>query len=165
MPVNLGVSIALAEERLHAVLEPGAPSPRARLDLVRAITSAGLACQVLVAPVLPMITDSDDDLDAILGQIAGAGATSATVLALHLRPGSREWFLRHLGEHRPELVTAYAELYHGGSYVLPSYAKDLARRARVQLRRHGLDRPAWLRAVPRVMAAEAPAVAELPTLF
>ena len=112
-----------------------------------------------------MITDSDDDLDAILGEIAAAGATSATVLALHLRPGSREWFLRHLAAHRPELVAAYAELYRGGSYVLQSYAKDLARRARVHLRRHGLNRPAWLRAVPRAEVAEARAVDEPPTLF
>ena len=166
VPVNLGVSIALADERLQALLEPGAPTAKARLDLVRAITSAGLPCQVLVAPVLPMITDSDDELDAILADIAAAGATSATVMALHLRPGSREWFLRHLGEHRPELVTAYAELYRGGSYVLRSYADDLARRAKVIIRRHGLDRPAWLRAVPAAArVAAAPAVDEPPTLF
>ena len=167
VPVNLGVSIALADEDLHAVLEPGAPSPRARLDLVRAIADAGLPCQVLVAPVLPMITDSDEHLDDILGRIAAAGATSATVLALHLRPGSREWFLRHLGERRPELVQPYAELYRGGSYVVRSYATDLGRRAGRLLRRHGLDRPPWLRAVPAraaVRAAE-PAPDEPPTLF
>src|SRR5215210_504017 len=46
VPVNLGVSIALADEELHPVLEPGAPSPRARLDLVRSIADAGLPCQV-----------------------------------------------------------------------------------------------------------------------
>lgn len=166
VPVNLGVSIALADEELHALLEPGAPSIRARLDLVRAIADAGLTCQVLVAPVLPMITDSDEQLDDILGRIAAAGATSTTVLALHLRPGAREWFLQHLGERRPELVAPYAELYRGGSYVLKSYAEDLKRRAGRLIRRHGLDRPAWLRAVPapRTVAA-APVADEPPTLF
>ena len=166
VPVNLGVSIALADEELHAVLEPGAPSPRARLDLVRAIADAGLPCQVLVAPVLPMITDSDEHLDDILGQIAAAGATSATVLALHLRPGAREWFLRDLGERRPELVQPYAELYRGGSYVVRSYAEDLKRRAGRLIRRHGLDRPPWLRAVPRSpTVAAVPTRDEPPTLF
>ena len=166
VPVNLGVSIALADEEIHAVLEPGAPSPRARLGLVRAIAEAGLPCQVLVAPVLPMITDSDEHLDDILGQIAAAGATSATVMALHLRPGSREWFLRHLGERRPDLVDAYAELYRGGSYVVRSYASDLQRRAGVLLCRHGLDRKPWLRGqvAPPVVVAK-PAVDEPPTLF
>jgi DNA repair photolyase len=166
VPVNLGVSIALADEELHAVLEPGAPSPRARLDLVRSIADAGLPCQVLVAPVLPMITDTDEHLDDILGRIAAAGATSATVLALHLRPGAREWFLRWLGERRPDLVAPYAELYRGGSYVLRSYAADLQRRAGRLLRRHGLDRPPWLRALPAPVAVAAgPAVGEPPTLF
>jgi DNA repair photolyase len=166
VPVNLGVSIALADEELHAALEPGAPSPRARLDLVRSIADAGLPCQVLVAPVLPMITDSDEHLDQILGQIAAAGATSATVLALHLRPGAREWFLRWLAEQRPDLVAPYTELYGGGSYVLRSYAADLKRRAAQLLHRHGLDRPAWLRAVPApTPVATGPAADQPPTLF
>ena len=101
VPVSMGVSLALLDERLHPALEPGTPTPRARLDLVRAISEAGLPCQVLVAPVLPMITDSDQDLDQLLGQVAAAGASGATIFALHLRPGAREWFLRYLGEHHP----------------------------------------------------------------
>ena len=54
-----------------------------------------------MAPVLPLITDSDEHLDAVLGQVAEAGATSATVFALHLRPGAREWFLRWLASIDP----------------------------------------------------------------
>jgi len=51
VPVSMGVSLALLDETLHPALEPGTPTPRARLDLVRAISEAGLPCQVLVAPV------------------------------------------------------------------------------------------------------------------
>ena len=88
-----------------------------------------------------MITDSDDELDRILAQIADAGATRATVFALHLRPGAREWFLRYLATHYAELVEPYMELYRGGAYVSRSYSSDLARRGpRRCLRRHdGLD--------------------------
>jgi DNA repair photolyase len=163
--VSMGVSIALANEDLHSALEPGTPTPRARLELVQAITDAGLPCQVLVAPVLPMITDSDDDLDRILGEVAAAGATSATVFALHLRPGAREWFLRYLAEHHPDLVDAYAELYHGGSYVLRSYAADLARRSAVHLRRHRLDGSQVLRGPPAASAAPATPTSGAATLF
>jgi DNA repair photolyase len=138
VPVSLAVSLALLDEPLHAALEPGTPGPRARLDLVRAITGAGLPCAVLVAPVLPLLTDADDDLDAVLAEVAAAGATSASVMALHLRPGAREWFLRWLGERHPELVEPYGQLYRGGSYVVRSYAADLSRRAAALLRRHGL---------------------------
>jgi DNA repair photolyase len=139
VPVSMGVSIALSDETIHAPLEPGTPMPRARLELVRAIVKAGLPCQVMVAPILPMITDSDEQIDALLAQVADAGATGATVFALHLRPGAREWFLRYLGKHHPRLVGAYAELYRNGSYVNRSYAADLARRSSVLLRKHGLD--------------------------
>ncbi len=145
-PVMLGVSLALLDETVQETLEPGTPSPRARLELVRAIRAAGLPCQVLIAPVLPMLTDGDEDLDRVITAVAEAGATSASVMALHLRPGSREWYLRWLGEHRPDLVGAYTELYRGGSYVLRSYASDLAERTRPLLRRHGLHHPsAWRR--------------------
>ena len=138
VPVSLAVSLALLDEPLHAALEPGTPGPRARLDLVRAITGAGLPCAVLVAPVLPLLTDGDGDLHAVLAEVAAAGATSASVIALHLRPGAREWFLRWLGERHPDLVEPYGQLYRGTSYVVRSYAADLSRRAAVLLRRHGL---------------------------
>ena len=138
--VSMGVSIALTDETIHAALEPGTPTPRARLELVRAIVQAGLPCQVMVAPILPMITDSDEQIDDLLGQVAATGATGATVFALHLRPGAREWFLQYLETHHPKLVRPYTELYRNGSYVRRSYAADLARRSSVLLRKHGLDR-------------------------
>lgn len=101
VPVGLGVSVAIGDPALHASLEPGTPSPSARLDVVRAITDAGLRCGVMVAPVLPWLTDSTDDLDALLGCIAAAGASGATVLPLHLRPGAREWYLGWVRRERP----------------------------------------------------------------
>ena len=119
-------------------LEPGAPSPEARLQLVRRITDAGLPCGVMVAPVLPMLTDSVDALDALLARIAAAGATGATVLALHLRPGAREWFQAWLAREHPALVEPYARLYRRGSYVDPAYRRALAERVAPLLRRHGL---------------------------
>jgi DNA repair photolyase len=167
VPVSMGVSIALTDESIHTALEPGTPTPRARLELVRAIVDAGLPCQVLVAPILPMITDSDEQLDHLLGEIAAAGASGATVFALHLRPGAREWFLRYLGLHHPQLVTAYAELYRKGSYVTKAYAGDLARRSSVLLRKHGLDRKAGMLRVPDTREAAVPQHLALtePSLF
>jgi DNA repair photolyase len=138
VPVGLGVSIALLDRPLQARLEPGTPSPAARLDLVRRITDAGLPCGVMVAPVLPLLTDGADALDALLGRIAAAGATGASVLALHLRPGTREWFLAWLEREHPALVEPYARLYRRGSYVDPEYRRALAARVAPLLRRHGL---------------------------
>jgi DNA repair photolyase len=138
VPVGLGVSIALLDRELQARLEPGTPTPAARLELVRRITDAGLPCGVMVAPVLPLLTDSADALDSLLARIAAAGATSASVLALHLRPGTREWFLAWLEREHPELVEPYARLYRRGAYVDPDYRRALADRVAPLLRRHGL---------------------------
>lgn len=138
VPVGIGVSLALVDPELHRRLEPGTPTPRARLDLVRALRDAGLPCGVFVAPVLPHLTDSVAALDELLGEIAAAGATGVSVVALHLRPGTREWFLAWLAREHPELVDTYANLYRTGAYVDPSYRRLLAQRWAPLVRRHGL---------------------------
>jgi DNA repair photolyase len=145
VPVGLGVSIALLDRELQRDLEPGTASPQARLELVRKITDAGLPCGVFVAPVLPGLTDTTEQLDALFAEIAATGATGATVLALHLRPGTREWFARWLGGTHPSLVPLYRRLYSRGSYADSGYRRRLAARVGPLLRRHGLagrDEPA-----------------------
>src|SRR3954451_16309866 len=126
VPLGLGGSMAIWDEGLHAALEPGARSPRARLQLVRALTDAGLPCGVFLAPVLPGLTDDEESLDAALAAVAAAGATGVTVLALHLRPGAREWFLGWLARAHPELLPRYRELYRRGAYVPAEYRSWLA---------------------------------------
>src|SRR3954449_4723303 len=111
VPVGLGVSMAIWDDDLHHALERGVPTPRARLDLVRAVTDAGLPCGVFLAPVLPGLTDGVAELDAAIGAIAAAGATGVTVIPLHLRPGAREWFMAWLSGAHPELVSRYEQLY------------------------------------------------------
>jgi DNA repair photolyase len=139
VPVGLGVSMAIWDDELHHALEPGVPTPRARLDLVRAITDAGLPCGVFLAPVLPGLTDGEDHLDAALGAVAAAGATGVTVIPLHLRPGAREWFMAWLARAHPELVPRYEQLYARRAYVPAEYRTFLARRVAPLLAAHGLD--------------------------
>ena len=138
--VGLGVSIALLDRELQRDLEPGTPSPQARLELVRRIRDAGLRCGVMIAPVVPGLTDSTEQLDELLAEVADAGATSATVLALHLGQGTREWFARWLGQHRPDLVPRYREIYGKGRYAGGRYRRQLSARVAPLLRRHGFAR-------------------------
>ncbi len=139
VPVHLAVSLALLDGDLQRRLEPGTPTPRARLDLIRKAAAAGLPCSVMVAPVLPYLTDSPDALDPLFSQLADAGATRVTVLPLHLRPGAREWFAAWLKREYPELVPRYRRLYAKGSYVDRGYRERLATVVAPLLRRHGLD--------------------------
>jgi DNA repair photolyase len=140
VPLGLGVSMAIWDDELHEALEPGVPTPRARLDLVRALTDAGLPCGVFLAPVLPGLTDDEASLDAALGAIAAAGATGVTVIPLHLRPGAREWFMAWLRADHPELVPRYERMYARRAYVSAEYRTWLAQRVAPLLARHGLDR-------------------------
>ena len=159
----MAVSLAVGDPELHKDVEPGTPSPQARLGLIAAIRDAGLDCHVMVAPVLPMLTDSVEHLDDLLGQIAAAGATGVTVFGLHLRGSTRGWFMSWLARSHPELVGEYRELYRRGAYLPPDYRDMLRDRVTPLVAKHGLapDRRSF-------RTAEAPAAVPAdpqPTLF
>jgi DNA repair photolyase len=137
--VGMGVSIALLDRELQRSLEPGTPSPQARLELVRRIREAGLPCSVLVAPVLPFLTDSVERLDQLFASLAAVGPTGVTVIPLHLRPGTREWFASWLRREHPSLVPEYRRIYGKGSYADRGYRRVLASRVAPLLRRYGLS--------------------------
>lgn len=139
VPVGIGVSLAVHDDDLQGSLEPGTPSVAARLELIRAVRARGLPCGVFLAPVLPALTDSLAHLDRALASLADAGATGVTVVPLHLRPGTREWFLRWLEQERPELLPRYRVMYGRGAYVSAEYRRWLRRRVRPLLARYGLD--------------------------
>ena len=130
VPVGIGVSLALLDPELQATLEPGTPTPRARLELVRRIREAGLPCGVFVAPILPHLTDSSEQLGDQLRQLADVGATGVTGIPLHLRPGAREWFFGWLARTRPALVSRYEQLYARGANLPKEYRAELADRVR-----------------------------------
>ncbi|MFG3699491.1 Rv2578c family radical SAM protein [Micromonospora sp. NPDC047620] len=138
--VGVSFSVGFVDERLWRAVEPGTPSPRRRLDAVRALTDAGFDVGVLMAPILPGLSDDDASIDATVAAIAAAGATSVTPLALHLRSGAREWYARWLGREFPHLVPRYRELYRSGAYAPQSYQRELTARVRIASRRHGLHR-------------------------
>jgi DNA repair photolyase len=162
--VSVAVSLAVGDPELHKDVEPGTPAPQARLGLISAVREAGLDCHVMVAPVLPHLTDSAAHLDALLRQIAEAGATGVTVFGLHLRGSTRGWFMAWLARSHPELVSVYRELYGRGAYLPSDYKKLLHDRATPLIAKHGLapDRRSF-----RSVAAPAVANTEVlqPTLF
>ncbi|WP_006246678.1 Rv2578c family radical SAM protein [Mycolicibacterium tusciae] len=162
--VSVAVSLAVGDPELHRDVEPGTPTPQARLGLISAVRDAGLDCHVMVAPVLPHLTDSAAQLDALLSQIAAAGATGVTAFGLHLRGSTRGWFMAWLSRSHPELVGVYRELYRRGAYLPSDYKKMLHDRVTPLIARHGLAphrRPFRAAAAPAADCAET----LQPTLF
>jgi DNA repair photolyase len=134
--VRLAVSVGFLDRALWRSVEPGTPSPERRLGVVRALTAAGFRVGVLMAPILPGLTDDEDSVDATVAAIGAAGAASLTPLPLHLRPGAREWYGAWLARERPELVPRYQTLYSRGNYAPAAYQRELTARVRAAARRH-----------------------------
>jgi DNA repair photolyase len=114
--VSLALSIGTLDREVWRLSEPGTPPPDKRLEAVARLNEAGVRCGVLVAPVLPGLSDSDEQVRAVTEACLQAGAVSVTPVALHLRPGVREHYLQWLNEVRPDLMALHAERFKRGSY-------------------------------------------------
>ncbi|KAA0926520.1 Rv2578c family radical SAM protein [Rhodococcus sp. ANT_H53B] len=145
--VHVSISLAIHDADLQKQLEPGTPSPRARLDLVRAVRDAGLECGVLVAPVIPFLTDGAKQLDGLIGALAEAGATTVTALPMHLRSSTKDWYMSWLVKEHPALVRRYRQLYGHGAYVTPEYKQWLRGRIDPLLDKYGFA-PEQTRSLP-----------------
>ncbi|MFF3171851.1 Rv2578c family radical SAM protein [Streptomyces sp. NPDC057900] len=148
--VGVSVSVGFVDPELWRTVEPGTPSPERRLDVVRALSGHGIGCGVLMAPVIPFLGDRPEQLRATVRAIAAAGATSVTPLVLHLRPGSREWFMEWLGRHHPGLVGRYERLYADGAYAPTWYQRRITRRVHELATEYGIgpSRRGTSRALP-----------------
>ena len=136
--VSTAVSVGFIDPMLWREVEPGTPSPRARLGVCRTLNSAGIRCDVLMAPILPGLSDSPDQLARTVTAIAAAGAHSVTPIVLHLRPGAREWFMGWLEATHPALVPRYRALYRTSSYAAKSYQDDVCGQVRELARVAGI---------------------------
>jgi len=138
--VGLNVSAAFVDTSLWRAIEPGTPAPERRIEACATLNDNGLRCGVLMGPVVPYLSDSLAQLDAAVRQIAAAGAAHVTPIVLHLRPGTREWFLGWLRTAHPELVGKYAELYDRGSYAPRDYQARITAQVRELAEKHGVGR-------------------------
>ena len=91
---------------------PARRRPGAALEALARLTEAGLPCGVLVAPILPGLSDGLEQLAQVVRACVEAGAVSISPIGLHLRPGVRELFMPWLEGVRPDLVERYERLYH-----------------------------------------------------
>jgi DNA repair photolyase len=120
--VRVNLSIGTLDDDVWRRSEPGTPRPRARVDAVRRLNEAGVSCGVLVAPVLPGLSDREDQLRAVVEACTEAGAVSISAVALHLRPGVREHYLAWLRGIDPGLASS-TEARYPGAY-LPKAQQD-----------------------------------------
>ncbi|MBG0816552.1 radical SAM protein [Planomonospora sp. ID82291] len=135
---SVAVSVAFVDDQVRRAVEPGAPSAQKRLELVAGLAERGVVCGVAMAPVLPLLTDSPDQLAATVRRVAAAGAVSLEPQVLRLPPGAREWYLSWLAGRHPGLVDRYAELYGGGPEAEAGYTARVIGQVEALAARYGL---------------------------
>ena len=91
-----------------------------------------------MGPIVPFLSDSPEQLDAAVRRIADSGAVHVTPIVLHLRPGTREWYLQWLNDDHPELVRRYLRLYGRGAYAPKAYQSEISGQVRELAQRYGV---------------------------
>ncbi|HEX8804954.1 MAG TPA: radical SAM protein [Acidimicrobiales bacterium] len=135
--VRVNLSIGTLDEAVWRATEPGTPHPLRRVRAVEQLNAAGVPCGVLVAPVLPELSDAPEQLEAVVRACVEAGARSVSTDLLHLRPGVKDVFLARLGETHPHLVAAYRRRYRDRAYAPRADQQALDALVRDLVRRHG----------------------------
>jgi DNA repair photolyase len=129
------LSIGTLDEEVWRRSEPGTPHPKARMAAVKQLVKAGVPCGILMAPILPGISDRPEQLQAVVRAAADAGASHLTPITLHLRRGVKEEFMPWLEEAYPELVPDYRRLYRGAN-APKAVGAAIGERVRAAKRRH-----------------------------
>jgi DNA repair photolyase len=135
--VSVSVSIISLRADLIRRLEPKTPLPHARLRGLRLLTEAGDDAGLIIAPVIPGLTDGWRALDALLAAGKAAGARFAVAHPLRLGPVARAGFLPVLEREFPALAARYRRRYGGRHSAGEDYARALERRVEALCRRHG----------------------------
>ena len=114
--VSVSFSIGTLDRSVWSLTEPGTPPPDRRVEALRRLSALGIPCGVLVAPVLPGLSDSEPQLHEVVEACAEAGARSITGVALHLRGPLRAHYFDWLEGARPDLVRLHRQRFGRGAY-------------------------------------------------
>jgi DNA repair photolyase len=128
--VSVNLSVPTLDEKAWRLTEPHTPSPSARLDAVAELRRRGIDSGILIAPLMPGINDSPEQVEPIVARAKEADATFLGGVALHLRGEVKDVFFGWLRAKRPDLVPEYERLYAKRAYMRPEDRKKTTRALR-----------------------------------
>jgi DNA repair photolyase len=138
--LSINITITTLKVDLARILEPRAPRPDLRLEAVQKLNQAGVAAGVICAPVLPGITDSPRDLEALVRATAQAGGKYVSANSLFLKPCSAAVFLPFLEKEFPQLVESYQKRFKDRAFLPESYRKPLSQLMKRLREKYGIPR-------------------------
>jgi DNA repair photolyase len=116
--VHCFVSVTSLDNQLSSRLEPRASAPHRRIAAIRALTEAGIPCGVMVAPIIPMITDKDMEEILALARAAGARAAGYVLIRLphEVKDLFREWLEVHYPQRAAHVMSLINQMRGGRDY-------------------------------------------------
>ena len=135
---SVSFSVTTMDPDLWRELEPGTPPPWKRLQVMERLVQAGVRAGVLLAPIVPGITDTQEGLAEVVEAAAAHGAHFLHPNVLHLQPGTREHFMDYLAQKHPRLHSAYQRLYVE-SYAPTTLRRDVEERVTDLMDHYGLQ--------------------------
>lgn len=146
---RVAVSVTSLDRKLSRAMEPRAATPGLRLDTIRQLSEAGIPTSVMVAPVIPALTDHE--MERILDAAKANGALDAGYILLRLPHEVsalfKEWLLRHYPDRYTHVLSLMRSMRGGKDYQAQwgtrmrgsgPYAWQLSRRFDIASRRVGL---------------------------
>ncbi len=148
----VNISVTSLKPELTAILEPRTSRPELRLKAIQTLAAAGVPVNVMVAPIIPGLTD--EEIPAILNAVAAAGARTAAFTIVRLpyavAPLFEDWLERHFPTRKKKILDRIRSLRSGklndpnfGSRMKGEgiFAEQIQQLFRVSARRAGLDQP------------------------
>jgi DNA repair photolyase len=107
----VAVTITTLNENLAKTLEPNAPSPQRRLEVIKTLSDRGITVGLWIIPLIPYVTDSEENMSEVIEAAAKNGAKFVLTGMLDMRGTDR--FKNFLSCHEAPLLAKYSELYEG----------------------------------------------------
>ncbi len=146
---KVAISLTTLDRRVARAMEPRAASPPKRLEAIRQLSQAGIPVTVMVAPVIPGLTDHE--IENILDAAQAAGARDAGYvmlrLPLEIKDLFREWLAEEFPDRAKRVIGLLQSMHGGQDYVAAfghrqrgsgPYADQIAQRFKLARRRLGL---------------------------
>ena len=133
--VSVTFSIPTLDVEIWRKTEPGTAPPQQRLRALQELVDAGIRVGVGMAPILPGLSDKPELMEEVVRAARAAGATGVWANILHLKPGTKEHYLRALERDWPELLPEYERLYARKPYL---DASGVRTEVRELARKHGI---------------------------
>lgn len=144
--MHVTLTITTTDEALARSVEPRAPRPELRFAALRKLADAGLQPGISIAPLLPLINDSEASIDAVARSAKQAGAVSLTAGLLFLKPTTRSVFFPWLDANYPSLAARYRERFAASDFLRGDYVRLINARVQAIRKRYDLtEDPRMLR--------------------